>query len=459
MMDLGSFRDPSGKVFISEGRIYRSILPPGVEDFNAARQTGIFERLIRDDLLIDYRETEIPVVAPKGTVYCLNHPRLPFISYPWEWSFSMLKDAALLHLEIMEKLLPEGFWLRDASAFNVQFDGSRSRFIDILSIGKRIPESPWVAYGQFCSHFLAPLSMAAHGDIRMMGLWRNTIDGFPLDLALAFLPLRKYFNPGFLMHLILHARFQKRALKRENLGFVASKNKPKVSDAGLIALMHSLKRTISNIAWKPSSGLWMDYETFRIYDPEDVRNKSNFLIRVLQKINPEIVWDLGANTGEFSRLATMQGAYVVGIEQDPACAEQIYKDIRCNGFKERILPLTMDLANPSPSLGFNGEERLSLKDRGPADLIMALALVHHLVLSSYIPLQRISKWFFDIAKNLIVEFVPPEDPMVLKLLSNRSTGHLPYDFNTFREGIASYFEMKEELRLKNGRILIWCHRR
>ena len=178
---LGSFRDPSGSVFINGGTIQRSIYEPGVKDFEAARELGIYDRLIKAGLLINHNEVEKNGSYPNGTVYSLTHPRLPFVSYPWEWCFSMHKDAALIHMDMMEMLLPQGFWLRDASAFNIQYDGQKLRFIDTLSIGEKIPDSPWVAYGQFCSHFLAPL---AYG-----GLLRHS-DFIPLAELYRWIPSR-----------------------------------------------------------------------------------------------------------------------------------------------------------------------------------------------------------------------------------------------------------------------------
>lgn len=456
--DYGSFRDPAGSVFSAGGKIFRSVFPPGISDFENAREKEVFRKLIDADLLIDHQEVRIPKGAPEGTVYCLEHPVLPFVSYPWEWPFSLFKDAALLQLDIMEMLIPQGFWLRDASAFNVQYDGSGLKLIDTLSIGKRVPDSPWMAYGQFCSHFLAPLVMAAYGDIRHLGLWRNFIDGFPLDLAASTLSWKNRFRPGLFMHLVLHARFQKNAQRQEKLIRGPSSKNPKATDTGLLGLIRSLRRTISHIPFPNISGMWREYETFRIYNAQEMQAKTDFLIRVMHRIQPKTVWDLGANIGEFSQIAGSRGAFVVAIEQDPVCTEMIYQSNKRQTVQNRILPLTMDLANPSPGLGWSGCERLSLQERGPVDLVFALALIHHLVLSAYVPLHRIARWFSEIANSVVVEFVPPEDPMVLQLLSNRHTGHLPYDSMVFRDAFDSFFELIDETRLTNGRILGWYRR-
>jgi ribosomal protein L11 methylase PrmA len=454
----GSFRDPSGHVFSRDGKIYRSIFEPGVKDFEATRDAGIYDKLIEDKLLLYHEEVDIGDLAPDGTVYCLTHPRLPMVSYPWEWPFSMLKEAALLHLDAMEILVAKGFWLRDASAFNVQYDGNRMRLIDTLSIGLRVPDSPWVAYKQFCSHFLAPLAMAAYCDIRTLSLWRNYIDGYPLDLATKMLPFWRLYRPGLFMHLTLHARFQDVSDRKEDIGKAKLDKKPKVSDRGLIGLIRSLHRTIEGINWKRFSKIWEKYGEIRTYEAEDVAQKSEYVDRVVQRLQPNMVWDLGANTGEFSLIAASHGSFVVSIDGDPACTEHVYQRLSRESGLKGILPLTMDLANPSPSLGWDNRERLSLRDRGPADLVLALALVHHLVLSCCVPFSRIAEWFANLTNHVLVEFVPPNDPMV-QLLRNRGDEHLPYNLEVFQSSLGEFFDFVNRDTLQNGRTLFLCKRR
>lgn len=456
--DSGSFRDPSGHVFSRNGHIYRAIFEAGAKDFEAARDAGIHEKLIEAGLLIPHEEVDARDALP-GTVYCLRHPRLPMVSYPWEWSFSLLKDAALLHLDIMERLIPEGFWLRDASAFNVQYDGNGLRLIDTLSIGRRVPDSPWVAYKQFCSHFLAPLTLAAYGDVRTLSLWRAYIDGYPLDLAAKMLPLRRRCMPGLFMHLVLHARFQASADRKEDIGKADQAKKPKLSDQGLIALIRSLRRTVSGIQWKQSSAIWAEYGDIRTYDSEDVTRKAAYVAEAVEQVKPDVVWDLGANTGEFSEIAASRGAFVASIDSDPACTEFLYGKISQTEGTEKILPLVMDLANPSPGLGWDGCERFSLRDRGPADLVLALALIHHLVLSSCVPLEMVARWFSALAEHVLVEFVPPGDPMVRKLLRSRVDEHLPYDEAAFRSSFEPLFRFVNSVTLDNGRTLFLCRRK
>jgi len=459
IIESGSFRDPSGSVSTRNGEVYRYIFKPGVKDFETAREAGVHERLIKKGLLIGHEEIVPDDRSPPGTVYSLRHPRLPIISYPWEWPFSMLKDAALLSLEIMEQVLPSGFWLRDANAFNVQYDGNRLCLIDTLSIGRRLPESPWAAYGQFCSHFLAPLAMAAYCDIRTLSLWRNYINGYPLDLAAKMLPVLRRYRLGLFMHLYMHARAQLMADRRENLNKNVSCKRPRVSDRGLVGLIRSLKRTIAGIQWKPTSRIWTEYRDIRSYQTEDVTKKAEYVENVVKRVRPRMVWDLGANTGEFSMIAAGHGAFVVSIDGDAACTEKLYRRRSREDPGKRILPLTMDLANPSPGLGWDSVERLALRDRGPADLLLALALTHHLVLTSCVPLALVASWLASLGEHVLVEFIPPTDPMVQKMLQNRSDGHLPYSHEVFNSSFSVHFDFLDHLALHNGRTLYLCKRR
>jgi len=458
-INAGSFRDPSGQVFERDGRIYRSVFRHGVKEFVAARDAGVYDKLIADGLLVPHEEVDFGDWAPKDTVFCLTHPRIPMVSYPWEWPFSMLKDAALIHLDAMEALMPLGFWLRDASAFNAQFDGDGVCLIDTLSVGRRASDSPWVAYGQFCSHFLAPLALAAYGDVRTLSLWRNYIDGYPLDLVVRFLPFSRRYRPGLFMHLILHARAQKMADRKEDIGKIKPVKKAKVSDRGLIGIVHSLYKTIEGIKWKRTSEIWEEYGEIRTYQAEEVAKKSDYVDKVVKRLQPKVVWDLGANTGEFSLIAASQGAFVVSIDSDPGCTEYLYQKVAGDKGVKGVLPLTMDLANPSPGLGWNSQERLSLRDRGPADLIFALALIHHLVLSCCVPLGMIAEWFSGLGEHLLVEFIPYSDPMVQKLLRNRSDQHLPYSLDVFRSSFGGFFDFVDHMTLQNGRTLYLCRLR
>lgn len=452
----GSFKDPSGTVFSRDGKVYRSIFAPGVKDFESARDAGIHDKLIGAGLLLPHEEVGMYDFAPEGTIYCLTHPPLPMVSYPWEWTFSMLKDAALIHLEVMEMLVPKGFWLRDASALNVQYDGSRVRLVDTLSIGRRVPESPWIGYRQFCSHFLAPLALAAYCDIRTLAFWRTYIDGYPLDLVIKMLPFARKYRPGIFLHLYLHAYFQRLDRRKESINNHKSPKMLKVTDQGLIGLIRSLRRTIARMKWRPNPGIWAQYKAIRTYHEQDIACKSDYVAKVVQRIRPKMVWDLGGNTGEFSLIAASHGAFVVCMDEDPVCTEYLYREICRKAIPRAILPLTMNFANSSPGLGWDNRERPSLGERGSADLVLALALIHHLVFTYNVPLPLIAEWFSKITNYLLVEFIPPNDPMVQIMVMDQNRRYLPYSLDLFQSSFGENFYFIDQIKLNNGRILFLC---
>ena len=452
-VNSGSFRDPAGIVFDYGGQIYRSILPGGKDDYEAARDSGVYDSLIKDGLLIEHEEVELHDFMPAGTVYCVRHPRIPMISYPWEWPFGLLKQAALLQLEIMERLIPRGLWLRDASALNIQYNGAKPVFIDTLSIGRRIEKSPWVAYGQFCSHFLAPLALAAWTDIRTLALWQSFIDGYPLDLAIKLLSRRKRMRPGILLHLVLHARFQQASGTAEKSATGRLRRFSNVSDAGLLGIIRSLRKTIQGIDWHRVRSQWTDYESIGVYSGKDAAEKATFVENAIKRVGPRMVWDLGANTGKYSRIAAENGSYVVSFDSDRGCTEALFEEVVRKSVRN-VLPLHMEIANPSSGLGWANAERMSLKDRGPADMILALALLHHLVFKNSIPLSLIAGWLAYSAPYLVVEFVPPTDPMVLRLTENRVTSHHPYNWDEFQRSFAPHFDFLTQAHLENGRKLL-----
>ena len=447
-VNRGSFRDPSGQVFRQANTIYRTVYPAGASSFEKARDQGIYEQLIDQNLLLSFSESPNSDGLPPAAYY-LRHPTLPMISYPWEWPFSMLKSAALLHLEIMGKIIAQGFWLRDASAFNVQYDGNRLLLIDLLSIGQREANKPWVAYNQFCRHFLAPLALAAYVDIRTLSFWRTYLDGFPLDLTSRLLSFSQKCRPRLFLHLVLHAYFQK--IGDQSLAVATTRSKTHFSDVALSGLIGSLAKTVTAIRWKHPAQLWEKYAQIRTYQQQDIAQKSKCVEQVVQKFQPKLVWDLGGNTGEFSIIAAAAGAFVVSIDMDHGCTEYLYQKITREQIS-RILPLTMDLANPSPGLGWSHHERTSLSDRGPADLVLALALIHHLVFSSCVPLNAIAEWFASLSKYLLVEFIPLDDPMVAKLRMHHPEHH-EYSLPSFQENFCRFFDCLDQVDLGNGRIL------
>jgi len=432
-----SFRDPSGFLFKHQGHIYRQVNLSYREDYDRSLGSGLYRKLIDSGILIPHEEIEIASPAPEIVYKIIRPEQLEFISYPYEWSFSQLKDAALVTLTIESLAIELGMSLKDASAYNIQFQHGKPVFIDTLSFEKYQPERPWIAYRQFCQHFLAPLSLMAFCDVRLGQLLRDYIDGIPLDLASKLLPRRTWFNFTLLIHIHIHARSQKHYASQK------IKTRRQFSHNSMIGLLDSLKGGISNLHWNPSGMGWENYYEEHNYSPQGIQHKKDAVSHWLDLIHPKMVWDLGANTGLFSRLASERGIPTLAFDIDPAAVELNYRS--CVTQQEtNLLPLVMDLANPSPSIGWENIERPSFLERAPADAIFALALLHHLAIGNNVPLDRLAGFFNRLGKWLIIEFIPKDDSQVQRLLANRQDIFNDYTAGCFETAFSKYFSVEHK---------------
>jgi hypothetical protein len=441
--DPGSFRDPSGFVYRRDGVLYRQINRSFADRWDDLVASGLLAELQSRAVLISHDVADVDAAADAALAHAVIRPEpVPTISYPYEWSFGMLRDAALLTLDAQAAAAERGFALRDATAFNVQFLRGRPILIDTLSFERPEPGAPWIAYRQFCEHFLAPLALMALRDVRLGLLLRDHVDGIPLDLASRLLPGRTRWNLGLGAHIHAHARAQERYADAGTKAAAETK-KANVSDFKQQALLDSLRRTIAKLEWKPEGTEWADYADNTSYGDEGTKAKEELVRRFLADAGGSGVWDLGANTGRYSRIAAGLGRDVVSWDIDPAAVERNYREVRRAG-EERILPLVLDLANPSPGLGWANEERRALADRANADIVLALALVHHLAIGRNVPLERISSYFAELAPQLIIEFVPKDDPMVRTLLATREDVFADYTMDVFRAAFGADWEIADE---------------
>lgn len=440
---LASFRDPSGFIFRSGGTLYRQVNHSYRPDFEKLIASGLYDELTRKGWLVRHEEVRGFAADPAQAFTVLQPEPIDFISYPYEWSFSQLQDAALLTLDIQLAALERGLSLKDASAYNVQFRGGRPIFIDTLSFESYREGSPWVAYRQFCQHFLAPLALMAKKDVRLAQLLRVHIDGVPLDLASKMLPTRTWFSFGLLSHLHLHARVQVAWSGTEGQVEGQRRGVGKVSKLGLVGLLQGLRKTVAKLTWKPAGTEWGDYYNATNYSDEAFQLKQRLVASFLEQAAPATVWDLGANTGVFSRLASQRGLPTVAFDIDPAAVEQNYRRLRA-GNRERLLPLLLDLTNPSPGLGWSSQERDSLLERGPVDCVMALALVHHIAISNNVPLEWIARFLARAGRKLIIEFVPKEDSQVQRLLSAREDIFPDYNEEGFEAAFGTAFTIERK---------------
>ncbi len=446
-----SFRDPDGYMFEFKGELYRAVNSSYKPDYDHLLSSGLYQKLVDRRLIVPFKEVDPSSFGLTGLYKVLKPEQIRFISYPYEWGFNMLKDAALLTLEIQKLALEHGMSLKDASAFNVQFQYGKPIFIDTLSFELYPINRPWVAYRQFCQHFLAPLALMRYTDIRLGQMLRTTIDGIPLDLASTLLPGKTWLHLGLLMHIHLHAKSEKKYAD------VHIPIQPRhVSKNSLLGLLDNLTTTIEKMHWQPKGTEWAEYYQDTNYSHDAFEHKKEIVTRFLESVHPASVWDLGANNGLFSRIASNNRIPTIAFDIDPACVELNYREIFQNK-EQNLLPLLLDLTNPSPGIGWQNEERNSLIQRGPADMVLALALIHHLAISNNVPLQRIAEFFSKICRWLIIEFVPKTDSQVRKLLMNRKDIFPAYDEEHFENSFKRYFTIEQKVPVNNSeRVVYLC---
>ena len=457
--DPGSFRDPSGFIFDRDGVLYRQINEVHAADWDALTSSGLLERLTERGWLVPVTEVDVALAAAPGAYRVIRPERIDFISYPYEWTFGQLKDAALLTLDIASEALDAGLSLRDASAYNIQFQRGRPILIDSLSFEQLVPGRPWVGYRQFCEHFLAPLALMAQVDVRIGRFLRDSLEGIPLDLASRLLPMRSRLRFGLAAHIHLHARAQRQHAAAGASGGDAPRNRaPTMSVDRQKALLASLRSAVIKLDWKPAGTEWADYAENTSYDDRATASKEALVARFVQAAGGGVAWDLGANTGRYSRIAADQGRRVVAFDIDPAAAERNYRTLRREG-RGDILPLVMDLADPSPGVGWASRERASLLDRADADVVLALALVHHLAIGRNVPLPALAELFGRLARDVILEWVPKGDSMVQVLLASREDVFPDYHVDGLRAAFAEGFEIVDEAPIEDSQRILFHFRR
>ena len=447
-IENSSFRDKSGFLFYHENEIYRLINPSYKEQYQKLMNSKLYEKLVEKNLIIPHSEIEdldidhdyYKIIKPK---------KIPFISYPYEWSFSQLRDAALLTLRIQKGAMKYGMTLKDGSAFNIQFLNGRPILIDTLSFEIYEDGQIWKPYKQFCQHFLAPLALMSKKDIRLNLLSKTFIDGIPIDLAAKLLPKTTFGNFGLMAHIHAHAKSQKHYEEKD--AKIKQKTLSKRSFEGLI---ENLKSSIEKMAWNEDDTEWGDYYSDTNYSEKSFEEKKQFISLAIDQIKPKLVWDLGANTGVFTRIASNNGIATVSFDIDPLAVEKNYLTSLENS-EQNILPLILDLTNPSSSIGWSNNERMSIMQRGPADMVFALALVHHLAISNNVPLNKLAEFFSKISKFLIIEFVPKSDSQVKRLLLTRDDIFDDYNENNFKLQFSKFFKITDSKKITDSERTIY----
>jgi hypothetical protein len=447
-INSASFRDPSGFIYYVNGTAYRQVNNCYREHYDELISSGLYDSLHKKKLLIPHAETNEVDFRTYDGYKILKPENIPFVSYPYEWCFEQLKDAALLTLTIQKIALNHGMVLKDASAYNVQFLNGRPIFIDTLSFEKYIPGEPWIAYKQFCEHFFGPLCLLHYTDIRLYQLLKSYINGIPLDLTSRLLPFKTRFSFSILAHIHSHSFSQ---TYHNN----AEKQSPvRLSLNGLKNLIQNLQSATSRLKLKRQYTEWDSYYSFTNYTPDSEMEKKKIVLDMIKWASPKTVWDLGSNNGLYSRIASDKGIKTISFDIDEMAVNANYNQVK-ERKEENILPLILDLSNPSGSLGWANRERQSLGQRGPADLVMALALIHHLAISNNIPIRQIAEYFSELSDMLIIEFVPKSDSKAQKLLSTRKDIYTGYSVEKFESDFGLYYNIIQKIHLKDSQRILY----
>jgi SAM-dependent methyltransferase len=434
--------------------VLRALAPEGLEDWELLAATRLFRDGVAGGRIVA-TERAADVEPPDGFAAVLRHERVPFVSYPYEWSFSMLRDAALLELDLLLAALDEGLTLKDASPYNVQFRGARPLLIDVGSFERLRPGEAWAGYRQFCTLFLNPLLLQALRGVPFNARLRGSVDGIEPDELRRLLSRRDLVRRGVFTHVRLHASLERRyADRRRDV-------RGELRDAGFSlelvrANARKLAKLVRRLEWEPESH-WTAYDA-PSYEREDEERKAEFVREAASAVRPGLLWDLGCNDGRYTRVAVEHADYAVALDADPGVVELLYRALRGEA-SERILPLVVNLADPSPGLGWRGLERKPLPERGRPGLILALALVHHLAIAANVPLAELLDWLRSLGGALVVEFVEPEDGMARRLLAAKREGsHPDYRRDVFERLLGERFTVERSVELAAGRRVLYLAR-
>ena len=453
-IEPGSFRDPDSRVVEADGAVLRLLSEQGLRDWQALESSELFRKAVAESKLVgtevERDHASLPDGLVDGSAAVLRHDVVPFVSYPYEWTFAMLKDAALLQLELLRGALEENLILKDSSPYNVQWRGARPVFIDVGSFEQLREGEPWVGYRQFCMLFLYPLLLQAYKDIPFEPWLRGRLDGIEPQQMRDLMSFRDLFRSGVLTHVVLHARLERRNADTSR-DVKAELGKAGFKKELIVANVKRLQRLVGKLDWRPGATAWSDYGPRAHYTDTETAAKDEFVRRVAAEQVRDLVWDLGCNDGRYSRIAAEHARTVVAMDADAAVVDGLYRSLRG---KDGILPLYVDVADPSPALGWRGAERRTLAERGTPDLTLFLALIHHVSISGNVPVAELLDWLRSLESTIVIEFPTPDDPLVQRLLARKRDGtHPDYERGYFERALGERFDVVSRQELSGTRVL------
>ena len=454
--DGGSFRDSVNRVYVAGDRILRGLDTGAAGAFSQFSNSDLATRLVASGALIASHELDpadddaARKLVESGWAAVVEHQKIPFVSYPYEWSFSMLKDAALLHLRILEDALEQGWILKDATPYNIQWQGSRPVFIDIGSFERWEEGQPWVGYRQFCSLFLIPLMLKAHLGIDPRPILRSQLDGIPPMEAVRYFRGLDRLKRGVLAHVVFPATVEAAIVRRERDNVPARRRVAgRHSKAMVIGLVQGLRGTVRGLRSGVEHTDWSHYASHHSYADAEFGEKLAFVRARLGERRRKLVWDIGCNTGTFSRAASEFCDYVVALDRAAHTLDQQYISQRPEK-GQKILTQAGDLANISPDQGWAGRERRALDGRGKPELVLCLALIHHMRVSANVPVPMFLDWLRSLDAEVIIEFVDRGDDMFVKLLANKTVDYPDYTAEAFETAVKERFTIRSREQLKGG---------
>jgi hypothetical protein len=457
-VDSGSFRDRDGRVYHCQGRIFRGLSQAALDSFRKLREQPFFIKLVKAGKVIGTRELigeENPLPADVKSHWAgfLEHDRVAVISYPYEWTFSMLKAAASLQLQLVERAVSHGFSLKDATPYNIQFVDRKPVFIDIPSF-EPLPEGePWAGYRQFCEMFLFPLMLQAYKKCNFQSFMRASIDGVDVQTAASLFSFRDRFRKGVLSHVWLQSKLDRR------FGGSSENVRSSLKSAGfnrelILVNVRKLQKLVKKLEWEATGSEWGDYTGFHNYTEEDHVRKEEFVRAAIVDEKPATVWDIGCNTGQFSNIAASECRQVLSTDIDHVAVERLFLNPET---PDNILPLVQNVADPSPNWGWRNCERTDLQTRSQPGLVLCLALIHHVVITANIPLAEFIDWLAGLTDKLVIEYVSRKDDKVQTLLRNKDDKYKDYSRESLEMNLERHFDIKRQQEVNNGdRSLYLC---
>jgi hypothetical protein len=425
-----SFKDPSGFIFERDNKLYRQVNQSYAKSYDLLMSSGLYKELTEKQLMVPHSEVTEDIGRGPDWYKTITPERISFISYPYEWCFSQLQDAAILTLTILRKSLSKGMILKDATPYNIQFKEGKPIFIDTLSFEKYDPSQPWVAYRQFCQNFLFPLYLEHYLHTDIQKIMSCYIDGIPVDITAKLLPLKSNLNLGVWLHVYLQ-----NSVRANSKGSNTAVN---FNQTKLLNLISHLESIIKGFTNRKIKSTWSNYYEETILGKEYLKEKERIFREMVDNHPASSVLDMGANDGYFSKIAAEKGRQVISTDFDSRTISNLYEQIKKSNVTN-IYPIVLDISNPSPAIGFDNKERAAFTDRVKPDLVFALALIHHLVIGKNIPLEMVAAYFAKIAPELLIEFVPKSDDKVKQMLATREDVFDKYTEEHFESSFNEYF--------------------